>query len=135
MNLEDMVEKINEELVSLHSGRYYEPEQAKKTAALALMAQFELAKHLSSIKADCKHAKNEQKAIEADCYFKALEGKDKKPSDSWLDNKVVTFDEVKTAKKDYISKEQEADKWDYVNNSLTNAHLLFRAIGNEKHAF
>ncbi len=131
LTLEDMIDKINAELVLLQSGDMYEPERAKKTAALALMIQLELAKHLSSIQAQAKNSKNEVKVIEAEAYFEGIEGKDKKPSDSYLDNKVATSDKVKVAKKAYIDVEQESDKWTYVFNSMKDTHILFRSLTKE----
>lgn len=133
--LDEMVEEIMKELQIVHSGVYYEPDKARRTAAKALSIQIYLSKFLASKEADSKSAKLEIDQSEADEYFQAIPSEGKKPSDAYLDRAISKSQKVKETKIQQIKAEQEWKQWLYVFNALKEAHIFFRSIGNSKEQF
>jgi hypothetical protein len=133
--IEEMIEEVMAELAAIHSGQYFEPDRARKAAALSLQIQILMSKFLASKEADGKSAKLEIESVEADEYFKAIPTDSKKPSDTFLDAAVTKSVLVKEARLLHIRAEQEFRQWYFLQSAMKEAHIYFRAIGNEKTQF
>ncbi len=133
--IEEMVNEVMAELQAVHSGVYYEPETARKTAAKSLEIQIMLARFLASKEADSKSAKLDIDQNEADEYFASIPAEGKKPSDALLDRAIAKSGKVKETKLAQIRAEQEYKQWQYLNSAMKEAHVFFRGIGNSKESF
>src|SRR5690348_3622328 len=80
-SVQEMSDEIIQELSAVHMGKY-DLDRAKRTAALALKAQMEMAEFLADAEARAKSMKNSVKVIEADASADArLSGGGKKITD------------------------------------------------------
>lgn len=133
--IEGMVNEVMEELALVHSGVYYEPDRARKIAALALQVQILMAKFLASKEADGKAAKLDIEGVEAEEYFAAIPKDQKKPSDALLEMAVIKSTSVREARIKHIKAEQEFRQWYFLQSAMKEAHIYFRSIGNSKEQF
>lgn len=130
-SVESMASEIIDELGLVHTGRY-DVDRARRTAALALKAQMEMAEFLSDLEGRAKGSKNTVELKESEAYFDAKESSEKKVSEAALQQLVIKNNKVTLAKYDAIEAEKEFKKWSSIFLVLKEAHIFFRNLGNGK---
>lgn len=123
-----MYQEISRELVKVHSGRYDE-KKAIRAAALALKAQMDLSSLIADDEARAKGCKVALKEIEAEVYFEARDGAEKKLSEAALTQIVAKDKKTSAAEAALVEAEKNAKRWANMSNHLKEAHIFFRTIG------
>ena len=126
-----MVNEVQDELAMVHMSKY-DLERAKRTAALALRAQMEMSEFLSDLEGRAKGIKHSIAIIESEVYFDQKNLADKKLSEAALQQCIAKDKEVVKAKAELIDAEREFRLWEKLFNSLKDAHIFFRNLGNGK---
>lgn len=129
--VETMLSEVVSELGLVHSGTY-DIDRARRTAALALKAQIEMAEYISDLEGQARGLKNMIESAEADAYFDAKDSSEKKISEAALQQMVNKNKKVAQAKSDAINAEREFKKGSNMFTILKDAHIFFRNIGNGK---
>ncbi len=117
--------------LAVASKEKYDPEKAEKTAAMFLAAQMQLAFFISDVELNARHSKNEIARIEAEKYFEVKDAATGKITEATLTHSVDKNSEVVSAKKSNSEAEAEVKKYNYLMNTLKDAHIFFRGVGKK----
>jgi hypothetical protein len=130
-NQESVEELISQSLKELEIARQenYDSIKAEKTAALFLVVQIKLAELLQDVELNAKQAKNEIDRIEAEKYlqFKETSG-EKKITENGLTALIAKDKDVISIKNEAARAEAELKKFNYILNTLKDAHIYMRAV-------
>jgi hypothetical protein len=126
-NLQSLVDCVLDELENIKN-RDFDVKNANSTAAAALQAQVKLADHLANLEFNAKNAKNELKFIEANVAIDLRDNSDKKITEAHLNHLIEKESKYKEAKDRLLESEREFKKWDYIYNTVKEAHIFFRNI-------
>src|ERR1700678_2103811 len=109
---------INE--LNIAQSEAYPPEKAERTSASFLIAQMKLAYFISDIELRAKRSKSEIDKIEAETYFAAKIGSDKKITESSLQQTVAKDAAVVEVKNKNCEAEAEQKKYTYLMQTLNS---------------
>jgi hypothetical protein len=111
----------------------YDSDKADRTAALFLSAQMKVSFLIESVELKARQAKNEITRIEGQKYFEhKTSASDKKLTENMLSSLVAKEPEVVSAKNECATQEASLKKWNYVMNTLRDAHVYFRNVSKNK---
>jgi hypothetical protein len=131
-DVESTIEKCFEEIQEA-SREKYDNEKADRTASLCLLAQMKLSFLIEEIEMKAKNAKNEIVRVEGEKYFDyKTSNTDKKITENMLVNYVAKEPDIVASKLECAKQEATLKKWNYVLNTLKDAHVYFRNLSKNK---
>lgn len=106
--------------------------EAERLAAKFLGAQIKLADEIRNADLDARMKKSGLKAVKAAVYLDIVQKADKKPSDTMLDNMVVTDSVVSDQQNLFDSAEVERDLLQNYFNIVREGHIFFRGVSRAR---
>lgn len=108
----------------------YDADSADKTAALCLEVQLKLSYFMEGLELESRNFKNDIARIEAEKYFEhKLSNNDKKMTETSLVQAIAKDPDVITAKQNFAEAEVKIKRFNYILNTLKDAHIYFRTLG------
>lgn len=101
-------------------------------AAASLEAQLLLASHLAICEAQAKQAKTDADFVKSQCAINIKASAEGKMTDAMLEHNVNINEEVKQARNSVAEAESTAKKWNYIFNTLKDAHIFFRNLNKKQ---
>ena len=133
LSIQELVNLVFVSLTQVRTGDF-ESKKSSAVAAAALEAQIKLADSLADAEFSAKNTKNLLELVRAEAATNIrISHKDgKKPTESQLEELVNTDTKTIEAKNDSALAEKEYKKWQYINNTLKDAHIFFRNFDKQQ---
>jgi hypothetical protein len=107
-------------------------EKSDLVAAASLEAQLLLASHLAICEAQAKQAKTDYEFLRSQSAITIKNGSTGKITDAMLEHHLNVDEEVKKAKLLVAESEGTSKKWNYIFNTLKDAHIFFRNLNKKQ---
>ena len=125
----DLIEKCLGELTAAQKGDV-DQAKAEKVAALCLVAQIRMAELLADFELRANHSKNMIAAIEAEVYGEIKTGNVSggKITESAMTHLIAKDERVKNIKKECAKDWATLKKYNYLSNTIKDAHYYFKSL-------
>lgn len=115
------------------SSETLDSQDADKTAALFLVAQFKVSSLIEEVEMKARNSKNEISRIEGEKYFfYKTSNVEKKLTENTLSSYIAKEPDIVQAKTDCAQHESNLKKWNYILGVLKDGHIYFRNLGKTK---
>ncbi len=127
--LQKLIDVVELNMTKVYDGNF-EHVDAEKIAAASWGAQFSLGTILADARLHAKQAKNLVKLVksEVDKDFRTPTPAEKKKTEVQIESLVISDSRVVTAENNLLKAEHEAEKWEFVLKSLSDAHIFFKNL-------
>lgn len=133
-SIEKLVDFVLNQVQSVKSGEF-DTIKSDVVAAASLEAQLRLADILSSAEFEVKQSENNLDFIEAELATNIraeYREPSKKITEAQVKELINTKSEIKEAKANAAEAHREFKKWQYIFNTLKDAHIFFRNINKSQ---
>lgn len=127
-DLQTLVDLVQNSIKEVREDEF-ESRKSDAIAAASLEVQLELASYLANAELQAKNAKASidlVAALAASGVRQANAGK--RVTEAVISETVDQDDKVIAAKKDYAEREADFKKWQYIFNTMKDAHIFFRNL-------
>lgn len=133
LSIQQLVDLVFGSLTQVRNGDF-DSKKSSAIAAAALEAQIKLADSLADAEFSSKNTRNLLELVRAEAATNIrISYKDgKKPTESQLEELVNTDTKTIDAKNSSALAEKEYKKWQYINNTLKDAHIFFRNLDKQQ---
>ena len=129
-DIEALIEKCLDE-VSKASEGFYDADVAERSSALILKTQMKLSYFIEEVEFKARMSKNDISRVEGEKYQELKAASITKITDAALTAAIATEKDVQEAKQNFARDESALKKWNYLSNTLTNAHVFFRGFNKK----
>lgn len=133
LSVQQLVDLVFESLTQVRNGEF-SYNKSSAIAAAALEAQIKLADALADAEFVAKNTRNLLDLVRAEeaTNIRTSVKEGKKPTEAQLEELVNKNSKTIDAKNDSAQAEKEYKKWQYINNTLKDAHIFFRNLDKQQ---